>query len=60
MTAAPSEQPILSPRVALEWLRTRYDHGAVAPGVWKIICELERHEAWRAHVRDMRLLKAAG
>ena len=52
-----SEQPALSPRVALAWIRSRYDHGAVAPGIWKIILDLEGHEAWRQHVRDARIRK---
>jgi hypothetical protein len=46
-------------RAGLSWLRSRYDGGAVAPGVWQVIAALERHEAWRQHAQDQRLLDAA-
>jgi hypothetical protein len=60
---------MLSPRTALTaastvclldelaWLRARHDEGAVAPGIYRVIKQLETELAWREHVR---LLHAEG
>jgi hypothetical protein len=36
-------------RAELDYLRARYDHGAVAPAVYQIIKEIERDIAWCEH-----------
>jgi hypothetical protein len=38
-----SEQPQLTPRDALRFILIRYDHGAMAPGVFEVAKELQRH-----------------
>ena len=44
------EQPTLRPRAWLSVIRARYDDGAVPQGMWKVIKDLEAHEAWRNHI----------
>jgi hypothetical protein len=44
------EQPTLRPRTWLGVIRARYDGGAVPQGMWKVIKDLEAHEAWRNHI----------
>jgi hypothetical protein len=56
--AAMSDQPLLSPRDGLRFILIRYDTDAgMAPGVWEVAKELQRHLSWlqhinRAHERD--------
>jgi hypothetical protein len=49
-----SEQPTLTPRDALRFIHIRYDHGAMAPGVFAVAKELQRHLAWLQHVNRAR------
>jgi hypothetical protein len=50
-----SEQPVLSPRDGLRFILVRYDHGAMAPGVWQVAKALQSHLAWAKHVQAARL-----
>jgi hypothetical protein len=54
-----SEQPTLTPRDALRFILVRYDHGAMAPGVFAIAKELQRHLSWIQHVNRARERDAA-
>jgi hypothetical protein len=49
-----SEQPTLSPRDGLRFILIRYDHGAMAPGVWQVAKELQRHLSWLQHINRAR------
>ena len=49
-----SEQPTLTPRDALRFILIRYDHGAMAPGVFAVAKELQRHLAWLQHINRAR------
>jgi hypothetical protein len=49
-----TDQPTPRPRDWLKLLNARYDHGAVAQGIWEIIKYLEAHESWRDHVSWVR------
>ncbi len=49
------EQPTISPRDGLRFILARYDYGAMAPGVFEVAKNLQRHLAWLQHVRDARL-----
>ena len=49
-----SEQPILTPRDALRFILIRYDHGAMAPGVFAVAKELQRHLGWLQHINRAR------
>jgi hypothetical protein len=50
-----TDQPTLPPRTALRMILARYDHDAgMAPGVWKIVKQLQQQIAWRRHVDQMR------
>jgi hypothetical protein len=42
-------QPNVTLRLQLAALRARYDHGAVSPGVWAVIREIETAIAWSEH-----------
>jgi hypothetical protein len=44
------EQPTLRPRAWLNIIRARYDGGAVPQEKWKVIKDLEAHEAWRNYI----------
>ena len=50
-----SEQPQLTPRDALKFILFRYEHGAMAPGVFKVAKEIQRHLSWLQHVNRARL-----
>ena len=50
-----SEQPTLTPRDALRFILIRYDHGAMAPGVFAVAKELQRHLSWLQHVNKARV-----
>jgi hypothetical protein len=50
-----SEQPLISPRDGLRFILSRYDHGAMAPGVWRVAKELQRHLSWLQHVNRARM-----
>ena len=41
-------------RDELGWLRSRYDAGAVAPCVYRLIKQFETELAWREHARAIR------
>ena len=45
-----SEQPTLSPREGLRFILIRYDYGAMAPGVFQVAKELQRHLSWLQHI----------
>jgi hypothetical protein len=49
-----SEQPTLSPRDALRFILIRYDHGAMAPGVFQVAKGLQQHLAWLQHINRAR------
>ena len=53
------EQPQLSPRDALRFILCRYDHGAMAPGVFGVAKGLQRHLAWLQHINRARERDAA-
>ena len=36
-------------RAELDYLRARYDHGAVSPAVYQAVKELETEPAWAEH-----------
>lgn len=40
-----SAQPTLRPRTWLMIIRARYESGALPPGIWEVIKDLEAHEA---------------
>jgi hypothetical protein len=42
------------PRDALRFILIRYDHGAVAPGVFDVVKLLQTHLAWLEHIRRAR------
>jgi hypothetical protein len=46
-------------RDELNWLRARYDEGAVAPSVYRLIRQLETEIAWRAHARLLKTKEGA-
>jgi hypothetical protein len=48
------EQPTLSPRDGLRFILIRYDHGPMAPGVWQVAKELQRHLSWLQHINSAR------
>ena len=49
------EQPALTPRDALRFILIRYDTDAgMAPGVWEVAKELQRHLAWLQHINGAR------
>ena len=50
-----SEQPTLTPRDALRFILIRYDHGAMAPSVFAVAKELQRHLSWLQHVNKARV-----
>jgi hypothetical protein len=54
-----SEQPTLTPRDALRFILFRYDHGAMAPGVFAVAKELQRHLSSIQHVNRARERDAA-
>jgi hypothetical protein len=49
-----SEQPILTLRDALRFILIRYDHGAMAPGVFAVAKERQRHLSWLQHINRAR------
>ena len=55
------EQPALTPRDALRFILIRYDTDAgMAPGVWEVAEELQRHLAWLQHINGARERDAPG
>jgi hypothetical protein len=50
-----SEQPVLSPRDGRRFILIRYDHGAMAPGVFQVAKEFQRHLSWLQHVNRARM-----
>jgi hypothetical protein len=54
-----SEQPTLSPRDGLRFILIRYDHGAMALGVFAVAKELQRHLSWLQHINRARARDAA-
>jgi hypothetical protein len=38
----------------LAWLRSRYDEGAVAPCIYRLIKRLETEISWREHRQEAR------
>jgi len=49
-----NEQPQLTPRDALRFILFRYDYGAMAPGVYAVAKELQRHLSWLQHINRAR------
>jgi hypothetical protein len=49
-----SEQPTLSARDGLRFILIRYDYGAMAPSVFGVSKELQRHLAWLQHINRAR------
>ena len=47
-----SEQPTLTPRDALRFILIH--HGAMAPGVFQVAKELQRHLSWLQHINRAR------
>jgi hypothetical protein len=53
------EQPELSLRAELAWLRARYDYGQVSPALYSVIQRLEAELAWKQHRAGGRYDRAA-
>jgi hypothetical protein len=53
------EQPTIPPRDGLQFILIRYDCGAMAPGVWQVAKELQRHLSWLQHINRARVRDAA-
>jgi hypothetical protein len=50
------QPPPLPPQAALQFILMRYDHDAgMAPGVWAVVLELQRHLSWLEHIQRARL-----
>jgi hypothetical protein len=50
------QQPVLSQRDGLQFILMRYDTcEGMAPGVWQVVKDMQRHQAWLQHVHDAKL-----
>jgi len=41
-------------RVELEWLRSRYDHGAISDAIYQTVKRIETDIAWHEHREEQK------